>query len=128
MSTSITENIVVTVETKFENGNSNPAQDDFLFSYHIKIQNQGNQAVQLLRRHWYIFDSSGTFNEVKGEGVIGQQPIILPNQIHEYESFCKLKTDIGMMWGTYLMKRVEDNKLFEVKIPEFQFITPSRLN
>ncbi|KAA3653203.1 MAG: Co2+/Mg2+ efflux protein ApaG [Bacteroidetes bacterium] len=128
MSTSVTENIVITVDTKFERGNTLDLIEDFLFSYHIKIQNQSNQAVQLLSRHWYIFDSNGTYTEVKGEGVIGEQPIILPNQIHEYQSFCNLKTDIGMMWGTYLMKRMDDNKLFEAKIPEFQLITPSRLN
>jgi ApaG protein len=128
MSTSITENIVISVNTFFEESQSSPSKNNFLFSYRIKIQNQGNQAVQLLRRHWYIFDSNGTFNEIKGEGVIGEQPIILPNQIHEYDSYCQLRTDIGMMWGTYLMKRIEDNKLFEVKIPEFQLIVPSRLN
>ncbi len=128
MSTSVTENIVISVKAKYEQGNSFPSKNNFFFSYHIKIQNQGNVAVQLLRRHWYIFDSNGEYSEVKGEGVIGEQPIILPNQIHEYESFCNLQTDIGMMWGSYLMKKVEDNKLFEVKIPEFELITPSRLN
>jgi ApaG protein len=128
MPTSITENILISVETKYKAGQSFPSREDYLFSYHIKIQNQSNRAVKLLSRHWYIFDSNGTYNEVKGEGVIGEQPVILPNQIHEYESFCSLKTDIGMMWGTYLMKRMDDDKLFEVKIPEFQLISPSRLN
>lgn len=128
MSTSLTENIVISAKAKYEKGNSFPNKNDYLFSYHIKIQNQGNVAVQLLSRHWYIFDSNGEYSEVKGEGVIGEQPIILPNQIHEYDSFCNLQTDIGMMWGSYLMKKVEDNKLFEVKIPEFQLILPSRLN
>lgn len=128
MSTSVTENIVISAEAKYEEGHSFPSKRSFLFGYHIKIQNKGNKAVQLLRRHWYIFDSNGEYSEVKGEGVIGEQPIILPNQIHEYDSFCNLKTDIGMMWGSYLMKKIEDNKLFEVKIPEFQLIEPSRLN
>lgn len=128
MSTSVTENIVISAEAKYEHGNSFPSKRSFLFGYHIKIQNKSNKAVQLLRRHWYIFDSNGEYSEVKGEGVIGEQPIILPNQIHEYDSFCSLKTDIGMMWGSYLMKKIEDNKLFEVKIPEFQLIAPSRLN
>tara|TARA_R100001015_G_C4616780_1_gene172988 strand:+ start:1471 stop:1725 length:255 start_codon:yes stop_codon:yes gene_type:complete len=84
--------------------------------------------VQLLSRHWYIFDSNGEYNEVKGEGVIGLQPIIDPGKSHEYQSYCNLRSDIGMMWGSYLMKKLSNEKLFEVQIPEFHLITPNRLN
>ena len=128
MPTSKTENIVINVESKFESNKSSPSQGEFIFSYQISIINNSSETVQLLSRHWYIFDSNAEYHEVKGEGVIGEKPVILPGQQHDYESFCNLKTDIGMMWGTYLMKRVKDNKLFEVKIPEFQLISPSRLN
>lgn len=128
MSASVTHKIIVSAEAKFEPESSFPSKEDYLFSYHIKIQNNSNVAVQLLSRHWYIFDSNSQYHEVKGEGVIGEQPIILPGHYHEYDSFCSLQTDIGMMWGSYLMKQVDDNKLFEVKIPEFHLITPNRLN
>ncbi len=128
MATSITQKIEVSAQAKFENDHSQPNKREFLFSYHISIRNNNNYAVQLLRRHWYIFDSVSEYSEVKGEGVIGEQPIILPGQVHEYDSFCNLQSEIGLMWGTYLMKRVEDNELFEVKIPEFELIANFKLN
>ncbi len=128
MSTSISENIAVSVKVRFEEDHSFPVKQQYVFSYHISIENQGNATVKLLSRHWYIFDSNGQYTEVKGEGVIGVQPVIHPGQVHEYNSYCNLKTDMGMMWGNYLMKKLDDEKLFEVKIPEFQMITPNRMN
>ncbi|MBD98355.1 MAG: Co2+/Mg2+ efflux protein ApaG [Verrucomicrobia bacterium] len=128
MPKSITHDIEVKVSPFFEESNSSPINQAFIFRYHVNIENNSNDAVQLLSRHWYIFDSNGSYKEVKGEGVIGQQPIIRSGMSHEYESYSKLTTDIGMMWGTYLMRRVKDKKLFEVKIPEFQLIVPARLN
>lgn len=128
MATQITHNVEVSVHSKFESGHSNPSNHEYLYGYHIAIKNMSNSTIQLLSRHWFIFDSNGDFSEVKGEGVIGEQPILLPSQIHEYDSFCKLTTDFGKMWGTYLMKRTDDNELFEVKIPEFELITNSKLN
>lgn len=124
----LTDSISVNVEPRYEAKHSSPVNHEYLFSYSIKITNEGDTAVQLLSRHWFIFDSNGQYSEVKGEGVVGEQPIILPNQTHSYQSFCTLKTDIGLMWGTYLMKVVDTGKLFEVAIPEFQMITPMRLN
>lgn len=119
---------MVSVLSKYEEEHSNPQKNDFVFSYNVEITNEGNSTVQLLSRHWYIFDSNGQYNEVKGEGVIGLQPIILPQNSHKYQSFCKLTTDIGLMWGTYLMKVVDSGRLFRANIPEFQMITPMRLN
>ncbi len=128
MPTFLTDSVSVKVHPSYEASHSSPSHQEYFFSYSIKISNEGNSAVQLLSRHWYIFDSNGQYSEVKGEGVVGEKPIIHPNQTHEYQSFCHLKTDIGMMWGTYLMKVVDSGKLFEVTIPEFQLITPMRLN
>lgn len=128
MPTRLTKDIVIDVKAEFEAEHSNPSQGQYVFSYQIKIINQSNESVKLLSRHWYIFDSSGDYKEVKGEGVIGQQPVIAPNESYQYRSFSNLKSDIGMMWGSYLMKSLADEKLFEVQIPEFQLITPSRLN
>ena len=84
--------------------------------------------MQLLRRHWYIYDSNGTVREVEGEGVVGLQPVIEPGEIHEYVSGCNLRTSIGKMTGTYLVERVVDGKQFQVQIPEFNMIAPYRLN
>jgi ApaG protein len=67
-------------------------------------------------------------SEVKGEGVIGVQPIIKPGEIYRYDSYCPLKTDVGYMKGIYQMKRLDNNSLFEVQIPYFELITPSKLN
>ena len=124
----LTDRVSVHVLPKYEDKHSSPAKNEYVFSYYIDIKNDSDTAIQLLSRHWYIFDSNGHYSEVKGEGVIGEQPVILPKNKHSYQSFCNLTTDIGMMWGTYLMKEVETGKLFEVNIPEFQMITPMRLN
>lgn len=128
MPKSVTNDILVSATPKFVDNHSKPTEHEFLFSYHITIENTGRSIIQLLSRHWFIFDSNGEYAEVKGEGVIGLQPVIHPGQLHEYDSFCNLKTDIGMMWGTYLMKRMEDNSIFEVTIPEFHLIVPYRQN
>lgn len=128
MPTGVTDNILVNALPKYEEKHSSPLNQRYIFSYKIEIHNSGSSPVQLLSRHWYIFDSNGHYSEVKGEGVIGQQPIIEAGDSHEYESYSSLKSDMGMMWGTYLMKKIESGKLFEVEIPEFQLLTPYRLN
>ena len=128
MPTRITRDIDIRVDSTYEPVHSDPNMNQYVFSYRIKIQNHSSEAVQLLSRHWYIFDSNGQYKEVKGEGVIGIQPIIPAGESHEYKSYSNLKTDIGMMWGTYLMKKIHNDQLFEAQIPEFQLITPNRLN
>ena len=77
----------------------------FVFAYFIRIENNSKERVQLLRRHWYINHSSGKVEEVDGEGVVGKQPLILPGEAHEYNSYCVLETFEGSMEGTYHMKR-----------------------
>jgi ApaG protein len=84
--------------------------------------------VQLLRRHWHIFDTNGEVRQVEGEGVVGQQPVLEPGESHQYISGCNLKTTIGKMTGTYLMERIIDGKKIKVKIPEFTMIVPFKLN
>tara|TARA_B110000046_G_scaffold88676_2_gene96777 strand:+ start:20064 stop:20450 length:387 start_codon:yes stop_codon:yes gene_type:complete len=128
MPTFLTDNISVTVKPSYEDQHSSPANGRYVFSYTIEVKNQGDLAVQLLSRHWYIFDSEGSHSEIKGEGVLGKQPVIHHGQSHSYQSFCNLKTDMGMMWGSYLMKETETGRIFSVAIPEFQLITPIRLN
>lgn len=128
MVTTITDGVKVSVETIYQPEYSNPANDHFMFAYKVKIENMGTYAVRLLGRHWYIFDSNGAKREVEGEGVVGQQPVIEPGEMHEYVSGCNLKTDMGSMKGEYQMARLMDNQLFNVQIPEFYLIAPYRMN
>lgn len=107
---------------------SRASDNKHVFAYRISIENMNDFTVQLLRRHWFIFDSVGSRREVEGEGVIGEQPVIAPGGTHQYVSGCSLDSDIGKMHGTYLMKRVHDDDNFKVRIPEFQMITPFKLN
>lgn len=125
---SIASNIQINVLPVFMPEYSKPNEERFLFSYHITISNTSNQNIQLLARHWHIFDSNNEFKEVKGEGVLGKQPLILAGENFSYQSFCELKTDIGMMWGTFLMEDLASKQKFEVKIPEFKLIQDCRLN
>lgn len=124
----ITEGVKVSVETTYQPEYSNPANEHFMFAYKIQIENLSDYSVQLLRRHWLIFDSNGTKREVEGEGVVGLQPIIEPGQNYEYVSGCNLKTDMGTMQGTYQMKRLVDDELFDVLIPNFNLVAPFKLN
>ena len=128
MITQITEGVKISVEIIYQPEYSNPANDHYMFAYKINIENLTDYSVQLMRRHWFIFDSNGTHREVEGEGVVGLQPVIDPGSSHEYVSGCNLKSDIGSMKGSYEMRRLVDHEEFEVKIPEFNMITPYKLN
>lgn len=128
MVTETTEGVKISVETLYQAEYSNPAGEHFMFAYKIRIENLSDYAVQLLRRQWVIFDSNGIHREVEGEGVVGQQPVILPGDHHEYVSGCNLRTEIGSMRGSYQMQRLLDTKTFAVNIPEFHLICPCRLN
>lgn len=128
MITNITEGVKISVETFYQPDYSQPLNAEYMFAYRIIIENESEFTVKLLRRHWYIFDSNGALREVEGEGVIGQQPVIEPQQSHQYVSGCHLKTEMGKMHGTYLMERIIDGKFFYVSIPEFQLVAPFKLN
>lgn len=128
MVNTITEGVKVSVETLYQPEYSNPVNEHFMFAYKVTIENMTDYAVQLMRRRWNIFDSNGTHRNVEGEGVVGLQPVIEPGNQHEYVSGCNLKTEIGTMKGEYEMLRLLDNREFEVKIPEFQLVTPYKLN
>lgn len=126
--TQLTHGIKISVETNFHNQHSVAENNHFLFSYHITIENKSDNIVQLISRHWDIFDSSNEHREVDGDGVVGEQPILSPGEIFEYESACNLTTEIGKMSGTYLIERKVDKTRFEVIIPKFELIAPHRLN
>ncbi|OKL41751.1 Co2+/Mg2+ efflux protein ApaG [Pontibacter flavimaris] len=128
MDTKTTEGVKITVTTNYLPDYSSPVQQHFVFAYRIKIENNSEFTVKLLRRHWYIHDATGQMREVEGEGVVGQQPTLEPGEMHEYVSGCNLKTGIGKMRGTYLMERMVDGRKFDVTIPEFTLVVPYKLN
>src|SRR5690606_15765146 len=94
----------------------------YVFTYKAAIENHSNLTVQLIRRKWEIFDAGQTFKLVEGEGVVGQQPVLEPGDVHRYVSGCNLRSGLGKMRGSYFMEKLIDGKLIEVKIPEFQLI------
>ena len=116
--TATTEGITVTAHPVYIDGQSDIINRKFVFAYFIRIANNTDRSVQLLRRHWFIFDSSGEVKQVEGEGVVGKQPLIPPGHSHDYNSFCLLETFEGAMEGTYLMRR-ENGEEFSVTIPRF---------
>ncbi len=124
----ITDGVKVSVETLYQAEYSNPANEHYMFAYKINIENLGDFSVQLLTRHWDIFDSNGNHREVEGEGVVGLQPIIEPGEWHEYVSGCNLQTEMGSMKGTYEMLRLSDQTRLIVNIPEFALIVPYKMN
>lgn len=128
MVTAITEGVKISVETVYQDEYSNPGNDHYVFAYRINIENLSDYAIQLKRRQWLIFDSSGTQREVEGEGVVGLQPVIEPGESHSYVSGCNLTTDMGTMTGSYLMARLVDDTEFTVSIPKFSLIAAYRLN
>lgn len=123
-----THSIEISVETKYLSQQSIPRENHYFFVYFIKIHNKSEYAVQLLRRHWDIFDSNGEKREVDGDGVVGETPVIEPGETFEYNSGCNLSTDMGYMKGYYTMLREVDQKEFEAQIPRFDLIVPAKLN
>ena len=128
MVTLVTHGVKVSVLVTYRAEQSAPDQGLYLFSYRITIENNSDFTIQLLSRHWHIFDSAGEYREVEGDGVVGEQPVLGAGEFYEYESACNLVTDMGKMHGTYLMKRELDGAKFYVNIPEFEMVVPARLN
>jgi len=119
----MTRNIRVAVVPDFLDDQSEPSEDRYLWSYHITIENTGGEAVQLLSRHWRIIDSHGRTREVRGAGVVGEQPVIQPGSAFEYTSGAPLETPSGFMTGTYQMRAVSGEN-FEIGIPMFALESP----
>lgn len=120
-------NITVKVETQFVETQSEPENDRYVFSYTITIRNEGNEPAQLLSRHWIITDANGSVQEVKGEGVVGEQPHLNPGEGFQYTSGTMIATPVGSMQGTYHL--IDDNgELFEAEIPSFTLAIPRTLH
>jgi len=128
MITATTKGVKVTVETEYMPEYSSPAQYHFVFTYRITIENISEFSIQLMARHWDIFDAAYPKREIDGEGVVGKQPVLEPGEVHQYVSGCNLRSGIGEMSGFYTMKRIMDDKLFNVNIPAFTMVVPFKLN
>ncbi len=128
MVSKISEGVEVSVEIFYQSDYSKPLNQEFMFAYRVTIENHNAFSIKLLRRHWFIFDSNGEHKEVEGEGVIGIQPILQPNENYQYVSGCNLKTEMGKMHGTYLMENQNNKARFYVKIPSFDMIVPFKNN
>ena len=124
----ISEGVEVSVETYYQQDYSNPMQSEYMFAYRIAIENHNSFPVKLHRRHWYIFDSTGSTREVEGEGVVGVQPVLSPGEKYQYVSGCNLRTEMGRMHGTYQMENLNSKQFFDVNIPAFEMFVPFKNN
>jgi len=123
MYSAVTRNIKVTVDPTFSPERSDEDEPRFFWVYKVEIVNLGDQTVQLTHRHWRITDADGRLEEVRGPGVVGEQPTLQPGRSFRYASGCPLRTPSGVMVGTYRM-RTEDGEVFEVAIPAFSLDSP----
>ncbi len=116
-----TETVRIRVTPEYVPGESSPDEERFFFAYNVAISNEGKHKVKLLSRHWVIINSEGERREVRGPGVVGETPSLLPGETFEYKSSCHLDTHWGTMEGSYRMKGMEgeEDKLFDVEIGRF---------
>jgi ApaG protein len=119
--------IRINVETRYIEDQSNPEQNYYVFAYTITIQNKGRQSAQLLTRHWVITDSNQKVQEVRGDGVVGEQPLLKPGEQFVYTSGTMLETEMGTMKGSYQML-ADDGSHFDANIDEFVLSTPRVLH
>lgn len=127
MSKSSLYNIEVNVETQYIESESNPERDIYVFAYHITLKNSGSIAAKLMTRHWIITNSNGNVQEVKGDGVIGKQPYLQPNEGFSYTSATMMSTPVGTMEGSYQMV-ADDDQHFDAEIPLFVLALPRMLH
>ena len=123
----MTQPIDINVETFFIESQSNPDKDYFVFAYTITITNSGTEAAKLMTRHWIITDANGHIEEVRGDGVVGEQPYLKPGEGFQYTSGAVLKTPVGTMSGSYQML-TDDGSNFDAEIPEFILSSPRTLH
>ena len=119
--------IRVSVTSEYLEEQSQPKNSKYTFAYHVTISNLGTEAARLISRHWIITDGEGTKREVKGLGVIGEQPTICPGENYHYSSFSVLDTTVGTMEGSYQMQTLEGES-FDTPIPAFLLAVPGVVN
>jgi ApaG protein len=128
MVTQVTKGIKISVETRFEGTFFKNYKIHFAFGYRILIENNSKDSVQLISRHWKIFDSLNYTETVDGEGIIGKKPVIKPGESHTYSSGCLLTSPAGAMKGYYNMINFTTTRRFRVAIPSFKLYAPFALN
>jgi len=127
-SEALTRGIRVQVESNYLPERSDPDENQWLFVYKVLVTNESPRAVQLLGRHWIITDSDGRVEEVKGKGVVGEQPVLEPGETFEYTSGCPLRTPFGTMQGVYQMVVIESGEKFDAEIAPFSLSEPYAVN
>ena len=127
MSDTVTRGIRVQVRSVYVPERSSPSEQHYFFSYHVRVSNEGATSAQLLRRHWIITDADGGVHEVRGDGVVGETPVLAPGAAFEYTSYCPLTTAVGTMQGSYTMA-TPDGVTFEAEIAPFTLAVPNALN
>ena len=124
-SLAVTDGIRVRVQSQYLPDQSSPRDDRYVFAYTITISNEGAHTAQLKTRHWIITDARGEIEEVRGDGVVGEQPRLSPGQSFQYTSGCVLETPVGTMQGSYRFWR-EDGSYFDAEIAPFSLASPLR--
>jgi ApaG protein len=119
----ITRNIRINVQPQFLEGKSNPEEAKFVWAYTITVENKGAEVVTLRSRYWKITDAFGRVQEVRGDGVVGEQPTLQPGENFQYTSGCPLSTSNGFMVGSYLMQ-TQQGETFDVDVPAFSLDSP----
>ena len=126
-SNAVTESVLVKVVSVFIPERSRQEDGQFFFAYQVTIENQGDQAVKLLARHWTILDANDEREDVRGPGVVGEQPLLKPGESFQYTSACVLKTSHGQMYGTYQMLRAGGH-LFDAVVAPFELGPPPAMH
>ncbi len=124
----ITRGIRVSVRPRYEVSASNSSLNNYVHSYQVSINNTGDTTVQLLRREWIITDGDGSKRMVRGDGVIGEQPVIEPGGTHTYASWCPLKFPTGKMEGHFEMEDLVSNQIFKAEVPSFSLTADFKNN
>jgi ApaG protein len=127
MSNIVTRGIRVQVASQYLPERSSPAEDQYFFTYRVRISNEGSERTRLVTREWIITDSNGDVQRVTGAGVVGEQPLLGPGDAFEYSSFCPLKTAVGSMHGSYQME-TEGGDTFDAMIGPFTLAVPNAVN
>jgi ApaG protein len=123
MYSATTRSIRIVVRPTYLEDQSSPAESHYVWAYHVRIENQGGETVQLRTRYWRITNALGQIKEVRGPGVVGEQPVLEPGDSFEYTSGTPLGTPSGIMVGTYQME-TRDGEMFDVDIPAFSLDSP----
>ena len=122
-----TRGIRVQVTSSYVPDKSSPRESTYLFTYHVRISNVGDETAQLVSREWIITSSEGDVERVKGPGVVGEKPVLQPGGAFEYTSYCPLKTNVGSMQGSYQMVTAGGER-FDAQIAPFTLAVPNALN